>query len=148
MRVGELSSLDAVLIVKHSEFARGIPGYGHTINETLAIAKIQGLRLAIKYHPREFRGDFLSVGNSKGITVLPQSLPVELLYIITSKQIKFIIGDISTSLLTAKWLLNNAAVISIALLLDQTDPKLLKTFRKLGIKVVENIAEIWSIVRQ
>ena len=145
VKIGELNDLDAVLIVAHSEFARRIPRYKRVIENVLAIARSQGLRLAIKYHPRETLGDFLLVGNTEGIIVLPQSLPIELVYIFTSKQIRFIVGDISTSLLTAKWLLDNAMVVSIAPLIGQTDSQLFRTFHELDIKIVNNMVEVKEI---
>jgi len=85
------------------------------------------------------------VGNTEGIIVLPQSLPIELVYIFTSKQIRFIVGDISTSLLTAKWLLDNATVVSIAPLIGQTDPQLFRTFHELDIKILNNVKEVKEI---
>jgi hypothetical protein len=149
VRIAELNDLDAILIVAHSEFASQIPGYKQVIKDVLTAAKDQGLRVAIKYHPREPLGDFLSVGNADGVVILPQSLSIELVYILTPKQVRFVVGDISTSLLTAKWLLDNATVISIAPLLGQSDSQpLIKVFRELDIKIVTNFRAIGEILQQ
>ena len=145
--IAELNNLDAVLIVEHSEFASRIPGYKQVIGEVLTVAKKQGLRLGVKYHPRELLGDFLSVGNTERMILLPQSLPIELLYIIALKQIRFVFGNISTSLLTAKWLLDDVAVLSVAPLIGQTGPQLLSVFHELDIKILNNVTEIEATVR-
>ena len=148
VKIAGLNDLDAILIVAHSEFASQIPGYKQVTEDVLSMAKSQNLRLGIKYHPRESQDDFLSVNDTEGILVLPKSLPIELVYILTLEQIRFIIGDISTALLTAKWLLDNAMVVSIAPLLNQTDSQLFETFAELGIKIINNVREIKGILHQ
>lgn len=149
MQIAELEHLEAVLVVAHSEFAARISGYKQAIEDFLAIAKSQALRLAIKYHPREPLTNFLSVAEAEGISILPQSVPIELVYIIASEKIRFVIGDISTSLLTAKWLLSNVTVVSIAPLLGQSDSQpLIKVFRELDIKVVTNFRAIGEMLQQ
>jgi len=141
VEITKLHNLDAILVVAHTEFANKIIGYKEVINDILHMAKSQNLRLGVKYHPRDPQDDFLSVRNDEGISVLPKSLPMELVYILASEKIKFIIGDISTSLLTAKWLLENVMVVSIAPLIGQIDSQLLRTFDKLNIKIVNDKME-------
>lgn len=147
VEITELDNLDIILIVAHSEFAKRVPEYKQSIEKILSMAKSQDLRLGVKYHPRELLDDFLSLG-ANGVLVLPQSLPMELLYIIAAAQIKFIIGDISTSLLTAKWLLSNVTVVSIAPLIGQFDLQLIGIFRSLGVKAVSNLEEVRGILCQ
>lgn len=133
----DLKSLDAILIVAHSEFAKQIDGYREVIDGILASMKRQGLRVAAKYHPREPAGDYLSLSGREKVLDLPQSILVEAIYIQAPKNLKLVIGDISTSLYTAKWLLEEATVISIAPLLKYKDSHLLDVFRKLGIMLVD-----------
>jgi len=133
----ELRNLDAILIIAHSEFAKQVDGYREVIEHILASVVRQGLHVAVKYHPREPAGDYLSLSDKGKVLVLPQSIPVEILYIQALHNLKLVIGDISTSLYTAKWLLKEALVISIAPLLKYGNPHLLDIFCKLGVVLVE-----------
>jgi len=129
----EFRDLDAILMIAHSEFAKQVDGYRAAIEDILASIDRQGLRVAAKYHPREPAGDYLSLSDKGNVLILPQSIPAEVIYVLAPENLKLVIGDISTSLYTAKWLLKETAVISIAPLLKYNDALLLNTFRKLGV---------------
>lgn len=89
-------------------------------------------RAAVKYHPRETKDDYLDI-RDKGV-ILPQSLPVELLYI-AMEEVTTVIGSISTSLLSAKWMDDNLRVISLAKSFDINDPNLIQAFQGIGVEV-------------
>lgn len=94
-----LQILDAIVFLGHSEMMTE-----HTmvrVESVLRWCKVQGLRFGIKYHPREISR---YVKPHKTLEV-PQWLPAELLFLITSENIKYIFGEASTVLLTARTLL-------------------------------------------
>jgi len=148
IRATELGDLDAILVVARSEFAKGIPQYKRILGIILDFARDQRLRFAIKYHPRELENDYLSIADTERAIILPQSLPIEAVYILASRQIRLVVGDISTSLLTAKWLLDDAKVISIAPILNYADQHLLRVFHDLGIRLARNAEEIAQLIRR
>jgi len=136
------NNADVILIVAHSKFANKHSKYKEIVKDILDIITGINLRVAVKYHPRESMGNFLSLTNTKEIMIIPQYLPVELIYILLSEKIKCVIGDVSTSLLTAKWLLDSATIYSLASILGYTDLQLIKSFHKLGIKMLRAPIEI------
>lgn len=145
INIDKLKKIDVLLILTHSDLIRQFPRYKEAIREIFNIFKTLNLKIAIKYHPSEPLEDFLSVSGEKDILILPKSVPVELFYNFMS-EIKFIIGDTSTSLLTGKWLLEKPEIISISRLLNYFDKYLFNVFRKLDIKLVNNIEEIKNII--
>lgn len=154
--IDEWRQIDAVLLLANSVYGNKCATYKQAIKTLVSSANNCGVRLAVKYHPSELKVDYLSIEGFQEILVIPKGLPAELVYIFLPERIKFIIGDLSTSLLTAKWLLSNVTIVSIAPFLGQilgqiapflgqTEIKLFETFRKLGIKEVGSFSEIKAI---
>lgn len=99
--------------------------------------------LYVKYHPREYRGEFLSLKTNKKVYILPQSLPIELLYLAIKKRRPLIIfGDYSTSLLTAKYIFEKTKIISIGLLFGMRNQELEVTLQKFEIIIPHYIDEL------
>jgi hypothetical protein len=141
----KLKEVDILIIAAHSDLGKQSFRYEKALKEILNSIKTTKLKVAIKYHPREFREDFLSIANEKETIILPKSVPVELFYNFMP-ELKFIIGDISTPLLTGRWLLEKPEVISIARLLNFSDRYLFSVFKELNIKLVNNVEEIKNII--
>ncbi|MCD6528171.1 hypothetical protein J7K44_00800 [bacterium] len=108
-----ISDIDIIIIISHSEFARQYPRYKELIVETISQLKEKNIykNIAVKYHPRE-KNDFLNLATFSDIKILPQAIPAEILFLIASNSLRLIIGDASTSLLTAKWLFPHIKVAS------------------------------------
>lgn len=97
----------------------------------------------VKYHPRETMGDFLGIQNFSNVAILPQSLPMEVVFLaLLDKEPMIVIGDSSTSLLTAKYLLEKTNVISIIRLLGFKNMNLEDVFEKVGILMPTSIKEL------
>jgi hypothetical protein len=86
----------------------------YSIEPILQQAQDKGFRIAVKYHPRELQRDYLSVEKRKDITVIPQHVPIEMVYLKAQDALKVVVGDVSTALLTAKLLLPDARVVSLS----------------------------------
>jgi hypothetical protein len=143
----KLQQIDILLLINHSNSAKRYPKYKGVIEKFFKIIKTQKLRLAVKYHPREPLEDFLSVSNREKITVLPREFPIELFYIIKPASLKFVIGGISTSLLTAKWLMDYCKVISLASLFNRYDHRLFKIFKEINIQLINSEEELKRIIK-
>jgi hypothetical protein len=64
----------------------------------------QGLRVAIKYHPREYLGDYLGVAARADVLTLPQQISMENMVLQLLPHLKCMIGDSSSCLMSAKWM--------------------------------------------
>lgn len=145
--IDKLQQSDLLLISPHSKFIKEYPKYKEVINEIFRIIKSKKLKIAIKYHPREPLEDFLSVREIKDAVILPKSIPLELLYISNKRLPNFIIGDVSTALLTAKWLLNKHEVISVAPLLNYHDRRFLRLLQKVNIRLINRKEDLENILQ-
>ena len=105
-----------IVILPHSSFIDSFnsPTIINTYRSLIEKIIDKGERLAIKYHPREEKRDYIGICGPQ-LFEIPRSIPIEALFIgLIEKPPKTIIGDISTSLLTAKKLFDNRTnVISI-----------------------------------
>jgi len=146
-KINDMQTIDVLLIVANSEFIKKYPKYFKIIEKILTTIKFNNLRLMLKYHPREDLEDFLPIINKEEVFILPKTLPLELLYILNIKLPRLIIGDISTALLTARWLLRDTNIVSIAPLLNYSDYNLFKMFRSNNIKLINNEEEFEKILK-
>jgi hypothetical protein len=97
----------------------------------------------VKYHPRQAEPDYLGLSQLRDVVVLPQGLALEYLYVLRAAAagttdhhpIRFVVGDVSTILLTARWLMPHACCISLARPLQMLDPSLEALFNALGVQL-------------
>jgi len=101
-------------------------------------------KIILKYHPRE-KNHYLGRGNNN-VIVLPQSLPSEVLILQMIDNPPVVIGDISTCLLTSKFLKNEIQVISLINIIDMESKNLKKVFKKIGILMPNTKAELIEIL--
>lgn len=93
------SGYDALLILPAAKAVEKIFGSVTDYNSLINRYLIGFSSVAIKYHPRETHFYFSS---SKDVTVLPSSIPAEILFSLVAP--KRVIGDLSSALLSAVWL--------------------------------------------
>jgi hypothetical protein len=141
----ELNQINILFVLPHSDFFIAGERYKELIKEILKLAQGYELKVAVKYHPREPLGDFFGV-RGKEIMILPKSLPLELFYLFSPDSLKFVIGDVSSALLTARWLLNNnVRVISIAPMLNYYDRSLFEVFKKQKIELLDDLNSLFKV---
>jgi hypothetical protein len=98
--------------------------------------------IGVKYHPIENKGDFLNFVGNRKFKLIPQALPLEIIWLLLLKSPpKFVVGDISTALLTCNSILRNTSVVSIAKILDLPYDYLFDTFSNIGIKTPKTLIE-------
>lgn len=147
LNLKKLQGIDVLLISTNSEMKNRYPEYQAVAKDTIKLIERHKLKLAVKYHPRELSGDFLSVGKKEGILLLPEGFPAELLYVLSQKPPKLIIGDFSSALLTARWLLDKSRIVSIAPLSKYYDYNIFEIFKKINIQLV-SVKEVEEILRK
>lgn len=136
--------VDALVLLPHTSLipARAVSTYLDVLIRFVTLAANRGLKIGVKLHPRDNR-DALAIP-LEGVTVLYQGLPAELLYLMKEPP-RYVIGDTSTALITARWFLcpQETSVISLAPLVPWRDANLLRAFTRMGIRLVED-ANAWD----
>ena len=134
----EIPEFDCVVVLPHSEILRFSNVNMKSIYKNTISFLATGYKVGIKYHPREIN-NYLDFENKPNVSIIPKSLPSEVIWMhLRRKKTKVIIGDASTSLITAKKIMtNNTKVISIAKLLDM-DPKDYSYLCNFGIECVDS----------
>ena len=147
MKSSDIEQLQAVLAVAYSPGVENdIVEYRHIVNELLGILSRRGIRVGVKYHPRERETDYLGLADRPGVVVLPRALPMELIFILAPRQLRFIFGDISTVLLDARWLLDNPTIVSFAPMLKLDERLIYSNFKAFGVELVDRVSDIDEIL--
>ncbi|KAF5431159.1 hypothetical protein C5S39_06275 [Candidatus Methanophagaceae archaeon] len=141
-------SLDVnyIFIIPHSDFLienKLLKRYSNILNGLIPNLT----QVYVKYHPREVMGDFLKIQKFSNVTVLPQSLPIEVVFLaLHDKEPRIVISDAFTTLLTAKYLLERTEVISLIGLIGLKNSYLETVFEKIGILVPESIDDLKDLI--
>ncbi|MFH0737382.1 MAG: polysialyltransferase family glycosyltransferase [Candidatus Micrarchaeota archaeon] len=99
-------------------YERTVAAYSRIIDALIR----KGIRTLVKYHPREDKGDFLSISGMKGIKTVHQAITSELLFLRWKKSGKrIVIGDTTTALSSCKLMVPDAKSISIIDILGYDD---------------------------
>jgi hypothetical protein len=144
----EVRDLDALLLV---------PSLRHISNDQLrepilnlhSVLLENGLNVGIKYHPRESPSRQLDLLNKRSY-VMPRTTPLELIYIHPEISLDYILGNISTALVSVLWILDDIEVGSYySLISDWYDYEatglLIENFEKLGITDIAKTPRIGDI---
>jgi len=126
-----LSSLDALFTLPHESLFTQNPEYRTILIESINDMKEKGLTVAAKYHPRNSEPDILMLAEA-GVDLLPAGVSFEaILPLLPSTA--HVIGDLSSTLLIARWLRPELPVTSICS--GEGNPDFIKLFHKLNIEV-------------
>jgi hypothetical protein len=144
--INEFTKIDGLLIIPHSSFVQRFGQYRNTIKDMCAAIKKRNFLLAAKYHPRQSEDDFLNLRSEYGVKVLPRSFPIELIYLLSFNNIRFVLSDVSTALITAKWLRSDLKAISYAKVIGHSDGSLFRVFENVGVQFVSKIENINQLI--
>jgi hypothetical protein len=141
--VARLRRVDAIVAVSHSSVASRSSGYQPGLISFIRQLTANGCTVGVKYHPRQAEADYLGLAQQPEVVVLPQGLALEYLYVFRGSRggdrdthpIRFVVGDVSTILLTARWLAPEACCISLARPLKMLDQSLEVLFNALGVQL-------------
>ncbi len=136
---------DALIILPHSSYVRrhNIPNIIHTYSDLIEEMKKLNYSIGIKYHPRETESNYLDIDVASGVSILPQDIPIEVLFYGNDETPpKFVIGDSSTGLLTARTILGeNVAILSINSIIKPNN-QISNVFEKANIIQPRSIDEL------
>jgi len=134
---------DVILFLPHSDFVKqkDLLSLYRNIVEMLVE---QNKKILLKYHPRE-KEHYLTEGDNS--LAIPQSLPAEILILQMIGDPPIIIGDVSTCLLTSKFLKEEIEVISLIKIIDMESKNLKKAFDQIGVKMPKNDYELTEILK-
>jgi hypothetical protein len=129
-----LSSASLVLVLPHSNQFALNPGLAAGLSALVDQMAARGLRVAIKYHPREREADPGGL-RREGMTIdLPALLPMELLLTFLAPGAT-LVGEGSTALLAAHWLRPDLRVIDLGLSRGGYAVRARELFASLGLQV-------------
>jgi hypothetical protein len=106
------------------------------------------LPIAVKYHPREWEVDYLGVAACPDVLVLPREISMECVFLQSRKNLRYVLGDTSTAMMTAGWLANPTAVIGCSAVQDREEAETsLDALARVGVMVVRNVDELRDVLR-
>ncbi len=132
----EISRVDLIHILPHEKELKKFRSFYEKIIKSISKLASNHFNIAVKHHPFE-RDNLYSIHNNK-VKTIPADIAFE--YIIpVLKKGAIIVGDVSTVLLTAKWIRPDLNVISIKNELDPRQKVISSLAKNLNIKSFESI---------
>lgn len=127
----KLSHLDALFTLPHESLFANNANYRDQILTQIKDLKDQGLQVAAKYHPRNSNPDVLNL-IADGVELIPAGISFEAILPLLPKK-THIVGDLSSTLLIARWLRPELDVTSIYS--GTGNPEFDQLFRALNIGI-------------
>jgi len=127
----KISNLDALFTLPHESLFTNNCDYRDQILSQLKDLTNQGLNVAAKYHPRNSSPDVLDLATA-GVELIPAGISFEAILPLLPKK-THIVGDLSSTLLIARWLRPELKVTSVYS--DEGNPEFHKLFRALNITI-------------
>jgi len=126
-----LLNLDALYTLPHESLFNKNPGYKHTLLRKIDEMKAMGFKVAAKYHPRNSAPDVLELSKSD-VALLPAGVSFEAMLPLLPPTCH-IVGDLSSTLLIARWLRPELQVTSVCS--GENSPEFIKLFDALSIDI-------------
>ena len=108
-----VDKLDVVFLLPSMNLVPALYGTMETLRNILARIIDLGYMVGLKYHPKDYQGD-LDLEAGLDVFRLPSYLPAELIFS-KLKSTTHVLGDVSSALFTAKWLLTDSLVLAIVM---------------------------------
>lgn len=125
-----------VLVLPHSNQLRANPALAAALRVLIADAAADGLRIGLKYHPREVSADPGGLHRDGTTVALPALLPMELLLPLLPPA-AVLAGEGSTALLAARWLFPRRRVVDLGISRDGYAARARVLFARHGIASVD-----------
>ena len=137
----DLQAISLLLLLPHPADQAKMKDYASSIKNYLRHITEQGAKVAVKYHPRQSLDDEFQLAKMSNVTLIPKSLAFEYLLADLAPQTQ-IVGDISTVLLTAKWLRNDLSVTGVFDPNDAYAQQFRPYFAQFDINIIENLTSL------
>jgi len=134
---------DVLILLSHSDAEADVPDLSALIKALIGVLGERGCTVAVKYHPREYAHDVLSLAGQ--CAILPTAFPIEMLFLLQPECYRTVIGDRNSFLLMAKYLSFDIRAISLAPILHATRDCLLTTFEAVGVLLAEEIGVLLTL---
>ena len=143
----QFKGIELIVILSRTDgIGREIDSYVKTVNCLVDAARKHGLKTAIKYHPKESFNDYMGLADMPGIVEIPRHLPAELLFIINVDSLQLVLGDASTALLGAPWLLPNCQAASFVNMTDKRSELIPEDLSDFGIEKIGCLQDFEEIL--
>ena len=136
-----LQSVDLFLLIPHPNNIKKMFGYEERIHQFLSQRNQQGLRVAVKYHPRTEQKDPLDLEKSYQALLIPGGLAFEFVLPFLKLNAQ-VVGDVGTALLTAQWLRPDLSVSAVLAEDDQFQSAFKTIYEQLGVNIVNSFQNV------
>jgi hypothetical protein len=110
--VESIKKVSVILTLPHESIICRLKGYREAMEDVLNTLTNKGLKVGIKYHPRNTDPDILEAATQSNAIVIPHRIPFEAILPLLPANI-IIIGDLSSTLINSRWLRPSAQILSI-----------------------------------
>lgn len=139
----QLPGYDLVLTLPHESLMHRFPAFRETVKVLVDSVRKGGKRVGIKYHPRQSQDDPLQLVSEQN-QLIPRTVAFEILLPLLGQPL--IIGDVSTVLLTARWMRPDLHVVALKNERDSRQRKMAGILSHLGVKMTRDFDEILSFL--
>ncbi len=129
-----LEKVETLIILPHPDAVSNQSSESEMIRRQITKYSQAGAMVGIKYHPRDAKKGLISTGG-KNTVEIPQSIPAELVYIL-SDSINLLIGTTSTALLTGCWFDSNTEIKSLARALGYNQERTIEVLDEIGVDIL------------
>ncbi|AEG31708.1 polysialyltransferase family glycosyltransferase [Thiomicrospira cyclica] len=137
----ELSAISLLLLLPHPADQAKMLDYVQQIRRYLDKITEQGVKVAVKYHPRQAVDDEHQLAKNPAVTIIPKDVAFEYLLADLPPNTQ-VVGDISTVLLTAKWLRDDVGVTGVFNADDAYAQQFKPYFAQFGIHIIEDLTKL------
>lgn len=140
-----LKDIELIVLIPHPNNIQKMEGYKDKLMVFLDSVTLEGLKVAVKYHPREQQDDSLGLNSCYGALILPKTLAFEFILPFAKKQ-SLIVGDVGTALLTAQWLRPDLSVFAVLSEGDKFQSSFVDLYARLGVQRVSDFTKLTAII--
>ena len=136
----------AVILSRSDGLLGGMVSYAETVNALIATARRRGIRTGIKYHPKESMPDYLGLADQSDVFEIPREIPMELLFIVNPRNLRFVLGDASSALFGAPWMLPDCRAVSFVNMVDKAPELIYPNLEGFGVKPIDSLSDLERIL--
>jgi len=139
-----LAKFDIILTLPHASLIGDQSMYAGVMRRLVKNLCAKGKQIGIKYHPRQEGMDPLGLAGEQGVVLIPAPLAFEVLLPALGNAV--IVGDVSTTLLSSKWL--RPTLRTIAISRGSYGDQFLDLFHTLGIEVIDDVSQLAKMLQE
>ena len=147
--LNEIRGIDMLVVLSRSDGLDGpLAAYKSTVDDLLRVARRRGFnKIAVKYHPKEPVHDYMALRGRAGVVEVPRRLPAELLLVASAETLEYAIGDLSSALISAPWLLPGCRTLSFVDLVQKKAELRQDDLPAFGIETLSSVDGFDDILR-